>query len=467
MRHLAIWIGLLLTAAQPCLAAAKPNVVLIMADDMGYADLGAFGCNEFKTPNLDRLAAEGTRFSDAYVSAPVCVPSRMGILIGRYQQRWGIYRNSDGHSPHGLTGTAQEYTVAEIFQKAGYATALIGKWHLSGDREVEKAPPETRPERNGFEEVAIISGGMSSYKAGTPLYRGGGRVEAAPEYLTDHFGKLSVDFIERHKDKPFLLCLTFNAVHAPLQAVEADRQQHGEIANLDRRTYAGMMSAMDRNIGRVLDALAASGLEKNTIVAFLSDNGGPAPDAAGHSRNMADNGPLRGHKFDILEGGIRTPMLLKWPGKIPAGQTFSGLSSSMDLPATFLAAAGLEAPSDKPLDGVDLLPFLSGKQTGEPHRELFWQSNWFVKPDCALRRGNWKIVQLRTGPQGPEAGKWELYDLSRDVGEASNVAQQHPEIVKELDAAFRAWRAGMAQVSMTQPTPKVAAEHGHGAMSAR
>ena len=215
---------------------------------------------------------------------------------------------------------------------------------------------------------------------------------------------------------------------------------------VDRHTYAGMMTALDRNVGRVLDAIAAAELEQNTIVAFLSDNGGPAHDAAGHSRNMADNGPLRGHKFDVLEGGIRTPMMMKWPGRIPSGKKFSGLSSF----------AWTSRRRSSPPPGFP--PRFRNRSTGwiccrsstaaraaTRMPSLFWECNWFGPPDCAARRGHWKIVQLRTGPDGPLADKWELYDLSRDIGEARNVADKNPEIVRELDAAYRSWRSQMAR----------------------
>jgi arylsulfatase A-like enzyme len=421
----------------------NPNIVLIVSDDMGYADLGFTGVKDIKTPNLDRLAAAGTFFTDAYVTGPICVPSRMGIMTGRNQARWGVYNNNGGQWPEGQKRTAAETTIAEIFQQAGYATALFGKWHLCGGR-AEQRVAEAVPERNGFDEVEMIPGGMSGFWAGAPLYRAGGGTVKAPEYLTDHFGKLAVGFIERHKEKPFFLALTFNAVHAPLHALDADKQANGEIAAMDRRTYAGMMTAMDRNIGQVLDAIAAAGLEPNTIVAFLSDNGGPAPDAEGHSRNASGNGPLRGYKFDVWEGGVRTPMVMKWPGHIPSGKRFAGLSSSMDLGATFLAAAGLSAPADKPLDGVNLLPFLNGEKTGDPHDALFWECRWFPKPDCAARSGTWKIVQREVGPNGPDPAMWQLFDLGKDIGEQNNLAAQHPERVREMDKAFRNWRAQMA-----------------------
>ncbi len=428
--------------------ATKPNVVLIVSDDMGYGDTGPFGCKDIKTPNLDRLAAEGTVLSDAYVAGPICVPSRMGIFIGRYPQRWGIYGHQDGHVPKGQHATAKETVIAKLFKNAGYATALIGKWHIGGAR--SDVPVENRPDNNGFDVVSVIHGGMASYWPGTPLYIGNGTNQAAPEYLTDHFGKLSADFIARNKAKPFFLCLTFNAVHSPFEALESDEQEYAVVSK-GRRTYAAMLSAMDRNIGRVLDSLKATGVEENTMVVFMNDNGAPPP-MGGKYRCESSNRPLRGYKFDVLEGGVRTPMIMKWPGRIPAGKRFAGISSAMDLSATFLSAAGIPAPTDKPLDGVDLLPYLAGKKAGNPHETLFWECNWYKPSDCAVRRGNWKLVQQHVPVTGPVLGKWQLFDLSKDIGEANDVATKHPDIVKELDSAFRGWRSQMVD-SCTKPVP--------------
>ena len=424
-------------------AADQPNIVLIVADDMGYADIGATGVKDIRTPNLDRLAREGTFFSDAYVTGPICVPSRMGIFMGRYQARWGVYTNSHGYVESRQRATAAEKTIAEFLKEAGYATALFGKWHLCGQA---KFPPVEggQPEDNGFDEVEVIFGGMAPFWKGTPLYQAGGKKASAPEYLTDHFGNLSADFVKRKKDGPFFLALMFNAVHAPLHALDEDKAKYDEITHMDRRTYAAMLDSMDKNIGRVLDTLDQLGLADNTLVAFLSDNGGPAHDAPGHSYNMADNGPLRGHKFDVWEGGIRSPMILKWPGRIPSGKCYDGLSSSMDLAATFLAAANLPSPTDKPLDGVNLLPSVNDKQNGEPHEWLAWAAEWGRGGvDAALRRGDWKIVQLKTGRDGPVPEAWKLYHLTKDIGETTDLAAQHPDRVKEMAALFRQWRAEM------------------------
>ena len=455
-------------AAEP---SPRPNLVIILSDDMGYADIGVTGVKDIRTPNLDRLAAQGTFCTDAYVTGPICVPSRMGLLTGRHQARWGIYTNNDGYTEKGQLATAAETTLAEHLKKAGYATALFGKWHLSGNT-LANHTPGTLPDENGFDEVEMIPGGMDSFWPGTALYQTGGKTVKAPQYLTDHFGQLSADFITRKKGQPFFLALTFNAVHAPLHALDTDIETAGGIPGYDpakyrnrlekknrdprtdRRIYAAMLEAMDRNVGRVLDTLDSLGLAENTIVAFLNDNGAPPPDTAEHSYNMAGNGPLRGHKFDLWEGGIRTPLLLRWPGRIPAGKRYTGLTSSMDLAATFLTAAGLPLPVDKPLDGVDLMPFLTGKADAAPHASLAWCSSW-VSPfqHAALRQGDWKLTRIKEGPQDTDP-KWKLFHLAEDIGETTDLAAKHPERLAAMVKEWEAWRSTMPEASPAANTPK-------------
>jgi len=439
-------------------ARPRPNLVLIISDDMGYADLPRFGADmEIPMPNIDRLAAAGVTFSDAYVSGPICVPSRMGIVTGRHQARWGVYTNVYAGEP--FDGFNKEKTLAEYLKAAGYATALIGKWHLCGNG---RPMSGILPDKRGYDEVVIIPGGMSSYWPDASLYRHDSENATAPEYLTDHFGKQAADFIRRQKnDRPFFLHLAFNAVHAPLHALDDDKAAFDEAANADRKTYAGMMRAMDRNIGRVLDALTQGGFDDNTLVVFVNDNGGPALTAAKHSYNQASNAPLRGYKFDCLEGGVRTPMILRWPGRAPAGQTFSGITSSMDVAPTFLAAAGIAPPADRPMDGVDLLPFLTGAKTGDPHASLCWQSFFgnASKAQAAIRRGQWKLWQECDLSDGPAPDRWSLYDLSADIGESKDLNALNPEIVKRLDAEWRAWRARMKNPP-AQPAEARAARSG-------
>ena len=432
-------------------ADERPNVVLILTDDMGYADLPAFGDSEIETPALDRLVQEGTKLTNACVSAPICVPSRMGLLTGRQQQRFGVYDNV--YSREGNRLWVKERTLADELKDAGYRTGLVGKWHLSGNRAPWNLPA---PHQRGFDEFVGIGGGMDDFHAGTGLLRleGGRYVEfPAPEYLTDFFGKEAVAFIERHADEPFFLFLAFNAPHAPLQALEEDeRAIETDGISPERRTYAAMVRAVDRNVGGVLDALDERGLADETLVVFLNDNGGGGNNAAKHTRNTARNVPLRGHKFDLTEGGIRTPMIVRWPGEVPPGASFDGLSSSLDVVPTALAAAGLEV--DREIDGVDLLPWLKGEREGEPHARLFWQQRQWDRPNqraperpnlhqWAIREGRWKALRSDQPARGEGSRAWELYDMTRDPGELQDVASEYPEVVAELAAKFKVWQSEM------------------------
>jgi arylsulfatase A-like enzyme len=456
--------GVLRAADTP--AGRRPNVVLIISDDMGYADMPGYGKDmEIPMPQMDRLRRGGVTLTDAYVSGPICVPSRMGIVTGRHQARWGVYTNVYGGAP--FDRFQQEKTIAEYFRDAGYATALIGKWHLSGNGNIAAMPPEHRPDARGFDEIEIIPGGMSGYVDGPRLYHKGGTFSAAPEYLTDHFGKRAVDFIVRSKKDPFFLYLAFNAVHAPLHAPDEDVEAAGgldgydrsryvpdlKVGNrepkMDRRVYGAMMRALDRNIGRVLDALDAAGVADDTLIFFVNDNGGPSLTSAVHSYNQASNAPYRGGKFDCLEGGVRVPMAIRWPGRVPADKAFSGLSSAMDILPTALMACGIARPEDRPLDGVNLLPFLDGSRAGDPHESLCWQiyfGNEKQTGQAAIRRGTWKLHQNAPVRTGPVAGSWALYDLAADPGETIDVAAANPDVVARLSKDWTRWRAGMADM---------------------
>ncbi|MBS1829412.1 MAG: sulfatase-like hydrolase/transferase [Acidobacteria bacterium] len=422
--------------------APKPNLVLIISDDLGYADLPAFGKSEIPTPHLDRLAQTGVVFPQAYSTAPICVPSRMGINTGRYHQRLGVYDNM--YQPEELPLFAfAGPTLAEHLKKQGYATGLVGKWHLSANRFPPIGPT---PEKRGFDEWVGIEGGMSSYFPPARLYRNNQPFEA-PEYLTDFFGKEAVRFIGENRRRPFFLYLGFNAPHAPLEAMDGDKTG-GESSSPDRRTYAGMVRAMDRNVGRVLSALRECGLERNTLVAYVNDNGGGGNHTPAHTRNTGRNAPLRGFKFDLFEGGIRVPMMMRWPARIPGGRRFDGVVSSMDIAPTFVKAAGGELPVERPFDGVDLLPYLRGEKKDQPHPVLCWQNRAWLGPrgaqrpggnkyHRAIRKGRWKLVQLA------DRKDWELFDLQSDVGEQHDLAAEYPEIVRDLEAEFERWRAQM------------------------
>jgi arylsulfatase A-like enzyme len=430
-------------------AEEKPNVLIIFTDDMGYAD--GTGNTEIPVPNLDRLADEGVSFTNAYVTAPICVASRMGLMSGCYQQRFGIYGNFHGENNNIL---AREHTLLpRIFQNAGYRTGLVGKWHLSGNSKENYmyAPPTER----GFDEVTGISGGHSDFWKGVRIFRDT-TPDTAPEYLTDLWGNEACQFIERNKEKPFFLYLAFNAVHSPMHALNEDVIDY--TSDSLRNVYGGMMTAMDRNVGRVLDKLDDLGLTDNTIVVFLNDNGGGGHDEryADHSRNYADNSPFRGFKFDLYEGGIRTPFIISWPEHIKKRITYNKMVSSMDVYPTVVEAAGLTLP-DQALDGVNLLPYLDGSTTNAPHQWLCWQNrSWItygnnkdVRPlnrvhNCAIRQDNWKLVRYNDEIDSLEVSPpWKLYDLLKDVGETNDVSAQNPEIVNEMSAIFTDWRNSM------------------------
>lgn len=461
----AFLIGLILVSgflAKPQLGGAEnaspartsPNVVLILSDDMGYSDLPKFGKSEIPTPNIDRLADEGVLFTDAYVTAPVCVVSRMGLLTGKYQQRFGMYDNIYGEEKVRLF--LDQTLLPQVFQKAGYRTALVGKWHLNGNKREQYS--RGSPLQRGFDEHISFLGGDSHFWKGTPVNRGAESFPA-PEYLTDLWGTEACEFIDRNKSDPFFLYLAFNAVHSPMHALDADQDQFPNIKDENRRIYDGMLLAMDRSIGRVLQRLDTHGIADNTIVVFLNDNGGGESTEryAPHSRNFANNQPLQGHKFDVFEGGVRVPMIIRWPGEAPANGVYDKMVSSMDLYPTLVEAADLPMPNGQSTDGVDLLPFIKGENETNPHEWLCWQNrSWlprkqgsFVVPtpkvhNSAIRKGNWKLVRLneKVDSNDPPPA-WSLYNLASDIGEQNDVSKKHAKVVKELSSLFHSWQASM------------------------
>ncbi len=342
--------------------ADRPNVVVIVADDMGYGDVGVHGCRDIPTPHIDSIAKAGVRCTAGYVSAPQCSPTRAGLLTGRYQQRFG--HESNGAIP-GSALPLTETTLAARLKAAGYATGLVGKWHLGDDA-------DHHPLERGFGEFFGFLGGANPY---LPQGRSGvvprilrGREDAREEgYLTDAFAREAVSFVDRHKDGPFFLYLAFNAPHGPLQASVTYLKRFESIKDEKRRTYAAMVSALDDAVGAVMAKLHAAGLDERTLVVFLSDNGGPT------DVNGSSNAPLRGVKGETREGGIRVPFLLRWPGRLPAGAIYDRPVIQLDLHPTALAAAGAPVPADATPDGVDLLPYLTGSKSGDPHELLYWR----------------------------------------------------------------------------------------------
>ncbi|MDZ4686719.1 MAG: sulfatase-like hydrolase/transferase [Planctomycetaceae bacterium] len=404
--------------------ARKPNVLIIVGDDMGYADVGFHGCKDIPTPNLDKLAKGGVRFTNGYVTGPYCSPTRAGLLTGRYQQRFGHEFNPAGGTA-GLPTT--ETTLADRLKAAGYATALVGKWHLGSE-------PELHPQQRGFQEFFGFLGGAHDYFVDAGLQRGREPV-SEPDYLTDAIGRESSAFIQRNQGQPWFLAVTFNAVHTPMQAGEFRLEKFASIADKTRRTYAAMMSAMDDAVGRVIQSIENTGQSQSTLVVFISDNGGPT--MPGVTVNGSINAPLRGSKRTTLEGGIRVPFVVSWPGRVKPG-VFEAPVIQLDAHATALAAAGVTA--DK-LDGVDLLPYLTGTKTGAPHDALFWRFG----EQMAVRQGSFKLVKYDlnadtlTGKNNQGATAAKLYDLSQDIGETTDLAATMPDKVRELQARWDVW----------------------------
>jgi len=407
---------------------ARPNVLLIVGDDMGYADVGFHGCNDIPTPHLDALAASGVRFTNGYVSGPYCSPTRAGLMTGRYQTRFGHEFNPGGSQGLPLG----EKTLADRLKAAGYLTGLVGKWHLG-------AQPEMHPQKRGFDEFFGFLGGAHDYFKPAGILRGNQPVDDL-DYTTDAFGREAVGFIERHRSEPWFLYLAFNAVHTPMQATGERLARFPNVADRERRTYDAMMLAMDEVIGRVRKKLVDAGLEKNTLVAFISDNGGPT--MPGTTINGSRNDPLRGSKRTTLEGGIRVPFIVSWPGRVKPG-VFHQPAIQLDLHVTALAAAGVEVKPKWQLDGVNLLPFLDGRRSGPPHDALYWRFGG----QMAIRSGDYKLVRYdtnadtRTGAGNQPVTAAKLYNLAADVGETRDLAAAMPDKVKELQSQWDAWNA--------------------------
>lgn len=426
MKHIRLIIILLLAplitlkAADSPKPASKPNILFIVGDDMGYADVGFHGCKDIPTPNLDALAAAGVRFTNGYVSGPYCSPTRAGLLTGRYQTRFGHEFNPGGGGS-GLPLT--ETTIANRLKEVGYATGLVGKWHLG-----------THPQQRGFDEFFGFLGGAHSFFDAGGILRGTDLVKEM-DYTTDAFGREAVAFIDRHKDHPWFLYLAFNAVHTPMHATDERLAKFANITDTKRRTYAAMMLALDDAIGVVRKKLAATGLEQNTLIAFISDNGGPT--MQGTTTNGSSNDPLRGSKRTTLEGGIRVPFLVAFPGKIKPG-VYEQPAIQLDLTATALTLGG--AKTDK-VEGVDLLPFLAGEKTGAPHDALYWRFG----QQMAIRAGDYKLVRYDSmadsgaAKQKNQPKGAKLYNLTKDIGEANDLAAAMPDKVKELQTKWDAW----------------------------
>ncbi|MES2789481.1 MAG: sulfatase [Planctomycetota bacterium] len=416
-------------------AEKKPNVLLILCDDVGWGEFGFQGGKDIPTPHIDSIAANGVKFTQGYVSCPVCSPSRAGLMTGRYQTRFGHESNS-GLKKLGLD--VKEKTIADRLKPLGYSTCAVGKWHLG---EV----PKYHPLKRGFDEFYGTLANTSYFHPSLFVdSRKSPDVMAIEDdqfYTTEQYGLRVADWIEKQQEKPWFVYLPFNAQHNPLEAPKAYLDRFSHISDKKRRTFAAMMSAMDDSVGRILDKVRALGQEENTLVVFLSDNGGPS------KSTTSSNLPLRGTKHTTWEGGIRIPFCIQWKGHLPAGKVYSEPVIQLDLLPTIITAAGGKVDPQWKLDGVDLVPYLTGKNAAQPHRSLFWRygEQWVV------RNGNHKLVVADEG-----SGQPELYDLSKDIGEKQDLAAQQPEKVKELRKLYDAWNAEQAAPTAAMGTKKEA-----------
>ncbi len=451
--------GLLLGAMADSAAAEKANIIFIVADDLGYGELGCFGGKDIPTPHIDAIARGGVRFTDFYVTAPFCAASRAALLTGRYQTRFGFEFNPIGaaNADPSIGLPLAESTLPDVLRDAGYATALVGKWHLGG-------APKFNPQRRGFDEFfgflheghyyvpppwgghitwlrrrTLPDGGRGrwtspdgrvvwsthlggfepDYDADNPVLRNSQPVDEKSN-LTEAFTREAEDFITRHKSQPFYLHLAYNCVHSPLQGADAYLSKFAHIPDIQRRIFAAMLTQLDDGVGRILARVRAEGLEERTLIVFLSDNGGPTRELTSSNR------PLRGEKGQLFEGGIRVPMLLQWKGRVPAGRLESRMVSALELFPTAVAAAGARRAAN--LDGVDLLPYLTAPSATPIRAQHYWR----VSPQAALRAGDWKIHR------GRGERTWQLYHVTEDIAEEHDLSASQPAKLAELEKAWLA-----------------------------
>lgn len=408
-----------LSACSPSNSNLPPNILILLVDDAGYADFGFMGSEDLETPNLDALAAGGMVFTDAHVSATVCAPSRAGLLTGKYQQRFGFECNALNHF-QGID--TSQTTIAEALQMAGYQTGAFGKWHV-GDR------PEARPQQRGFDYSWTFLSGARSYfpndredqEGHLKSIRENGRFTTFEGYLTDVLAEKAMSFIERNADEPFFVYWSPNAVHTPMEATTDDLAR---FVDHPRQKLAAMTWALDRAVGKIIDKLKEEDLLENTLIFFLSDNGGA-------SNNQSTNLPLKGFKGNKYEGGHRIAFFAHWPAEIAPGQRFDGLTSSLDIFATAVdvSAAPLSGQS---FDGVSLRPYFTGEKTGDPHRQLFWRKEGMA----AAREGKHKMIRV-------EDLGYRLYDLEADLGETQDLSEQQYSTLTSMQKQLQDWETGL------------------------
>ncbi|ANW97498.1 sulfatase [Wenyingzhuangia fucanilytica] len=412
-------------------AQKQPNIVFLFVDDAGYNDFGFQGSTDIKTPNLDKLAQQGVRFTQGYVTDATCGPSRAGLMTGKYQQKFGYGEiNVPGYMSQSskflgddMGLPLDQVTMADYLKKLGYTNAVYGKWHL-GDAD------RFHPLKRGFDEFYGFRGGARSYFGyknfknvhhDNKMEHNFGHYEEPNGYATDVFTDKAISFIEKNKNNPFFIYLAFNAVHTPMEATPEDLKRFPNLKG-KRQELAAMTWSLDRACGRVLDKLKKLGLDENTIIVFSNDNGGPT------DKNSSINLPLSGTKSNHLEGGLRVPFLIKWPKKLKKDITYNYPVSTMDLLPTFYAAGGGNTADLKDVDGVNLLPFLTGKNNSRPHKDLFWKK----ETRAVYRENDYKLIRFADRPA-------ELYDLSKDTSELNNLATKEPERLKRMFKKLFEW----------------------------
>jgi arylsulfatase A-like enzyme len=419
--------------------AAKPNILVIVADDLGYADIGIHGGKAVPTPNIDKLARSGIRCTNGYVSAPYCSPSRAGLLTGRYQTRFGHEFNPHVGEEAKLGLPLNQTTIANLLHSGGYATGVIGKWHLGFSK-------DHHPQSRGFDDFFGFLVGAHNYalqKDAKPkitsvtsnnhIHRGR-EPQKLDGFATDLFTDEAIGFMKNHKEKPWFLYLAYNAVHTPLEISDKLKDRvPADVKDKARRGYLALLIGLDDAVGRIMDHLRETGADENTLVIFISDNGssGLAPFLA---YNTGINLPLRGNKGQTLEGGIRVPFFIAWRGKLPAGKTYDAPVIALDILPTACALAGVKTP--KNIDGVNLMPHLLGENKAAPHEALYWRFG----PQKAIRQGDWALVDWRDFEKKTNSG-WQLFNVSKDIGQQNNLAAQEPDLVAKLSKEWERWDA--------------------------
>jgi arylsulfatase A-like enzyme len=438
-------------------AETPPNVVFILADDLGYTDLSCYGSRYYESPHIDRMAAEGMRFTDGYTCGPNCAPTRAALMSGQYGPRTGVYTvggierfNWQSRPLRPVENVTQlpleKITIAQALKSAGYATGMFGKWHLGRG--------EYHPGQRGFDEAIESSGRHFDFKTDP-------RTDyPAGTYLADFLTEQAIDFIRRHRRQPFFLYLPHFGVHSPYQAKDeliAKFQDKPAAGGHHDPTYAAMIASVDESVGRVLATLDELELDENTLVIFSSDNGGVGGYARDGiaGRDTTDNTPLRRGKGSLYEGGIRVPWIFRWPGRIAAGTTCEIPILSIDLYPTLLDVAGAQRPAGHAAEGnaISLARVLTGKQSHVDRDAIYWhfpgylgsgRNTWRTTPVGVIRAGDWKLMEFF------EDGRLELYNLREDIGEQRNLAAETPEKAKQLQERLARWRA---EVKAPMPTP--------------